>query len=78
MPRYRTPRPIDPELGPRLRAAREGASLAQEEASRSLRVDVGTLGNWEASRTEPKVSQLLRMARLYQCEPSDLLGVIAP
>ena len=41
---------------------REMRGMTQDELSRLVGVDRVTIANWEAGRTEPKMSQVLRLA----------------
>ena len=41
---------------------RELRGMTQDELSRLVGVDRVTIANWEAGRTEPKMSQVLRLA----------------
>jgi transcriptional regulator with XRE-family HTH domain len=52
---------------------RQRAGLTQEAAARALGISAETMTNWEAGFSEPKVSQLLDMAKLYRVDPSVLL-----
>lgn len=73
--RYRSPRNLDPELGRRLRKAREARGMARPMAARHVGVTLDTIQNWEEGRTEPRVSELIKLALAYLVAPSDLLGV---
>jgi transcriptional regulator with XRE-family HTH domain len=67
-------RPIDPGLSLRLRSAREGAGLTRLTASAALGLSVDTLEDWEHGRTEPRVSDLWRLATTYGVTVVGLLG----
>lgn len=75
MPRHQSPN-VPPTLGPALRAARIGAGLSHAEAAKGAGVALATLENWEAGRTEPRCSQVLRLARLFEVPPSSLFGIL--
>lgn len=48
-----------------LRAARTNAKLSLVEASEQLGISKATLSNWENSKSEPRISQLEQMSKLY-------------
>lgn len=62
-------------LGGRLARARRTQGMAQSAAARALGVSLRCLGLWEQGATEPRASDLLRLALLYKVAPSTLLGV---
>lgn len=47
-----------------LKAARTNANMTQKEWAENLNVTVDTVLNWEAGKTEPKLSQLKEISRL--------------
>ncbi|MBR3238747.1 MAG: helix-turn-helix transcriptional regulator [Oscillospiraceae bacterium] len=49
-----------------LEAARVNAHLTQDEAARQLHITKQTLVNWEKGRTEPTISQALKLCELYK------------
>ncbi|MCY0928281.1 helix-turn-helix transcriptional regulator [Streptomyces sp. H27-H1] len=61
------------ELGNRIRDARLHADLTQEKLAEMAGVDRTTLQNTEAGKTDPKFSQLLRLARALRLPVRDLL-----
>ena len=48
-----------------LAAARVNAGMTQETVAKKLRVGKQTVVSWEKGETEPKVSQGLKLAKLY-------------
>lgn len=48
-----------------LAAARVNANLTQAEAAKCLRVSKKTIINWEKGISEPKMSQVLEISKLY-------------
>lgn len=71
MPRHQSAH-VPPALGPALRLARTRAAKTQTEAAAAAQVDLSTLLNWEGGRTEPKCSQVLRLALFFGVAPLDL------
>lgn len=61
--------------GDSLRAARRVKNLTQSEASDRLGVSTVTLSSWEHGKTEPILSQLVAMSRLYGISIDALCGV---
>lgn len=57
----------------RLVALRKLRGLSVVELASRVGASRNTLGNWEAGRTEPNVSQLLALAGALQCLASELL-----
>ena len=53
--------------------ARESLGLTKEEAAESLKVSLELLNAWESGRTEPRVGELRRLARVYKRPLSVLL-----
>lgn len=60
-------------LGNRIRAARIDADLTQEKLAEMAGIDRTTLQNTEAGKTDPKFSQLLRLARALRLPARDLM-----
>lgn len=62
-----------PHLADRLTQARLAAALEPHTVAHALGVHQATVTNWETGKTEPKASQVVRLAVLYRVAPSDLL-----
>jgi len=59
----------------RLRAEREAVGLSQEKLAREVDVTLRTIQRWEdrgTERTEPKLSQVVTLARVLDCAVGDL------
>lgn len=56
-----------------LAAARVNAGLTQQEVIKALRISKNTLVNWEKGKSEPKATQLLRLAELYNIPVDNLI-----
>lgn len=77
MARYQSPNVLR-ALGPCLAKARLARGLKAHEAAAALEVSQDTLTGWELSRTEPRASQLMRLAVIYHVDPGLLLvGVVS-
>lgn len=48
-----------------LAAARVNANLTQEEVAKKLHISKGTICNWESGSTEPTITQLRSLGKLY-------------
>ncbi len=55
-----------------MRAARLSQGLTMAHVAEALDVDLGTVENWERSRTEPRCSQLRKFAKVVGCNALDL------
>lgn len=62
----------------RLRAARESASLRQEDVAAKLGISRPAVVHWESGRSEPKATTLGRLAKLYGVTADSLLGLRPP
>lgn len=54
-----------------LEAARVNAGLTQAQAAEKLKVDPGTVSNWERGKTSPSFKYILDMSDLYQIPVSN-------
>lgn len=61
------------EIGAKLRAARNDASLTQEQAAEALGVSRQTVSNWETEKTYPDIISVVRMSDLYAVTLDHLL-----
>jgi len=48
-----------------MRAARVNAGLKIEDVAKALGVSGKTVGNWENGSIEPRISQCVKMSKLY-------------
>lgn len=55
-----------------LAAARKNADLKQEEVAKKLNIAVSTLVNWESGKSEPKISQGVKLSELYGIPLDDI------
>ena len=62
------------KLGHALRAARKRAKMTQDEAAHWAEVSRAHISNLETQDHEPRISTLRRMADVYGCTVSMLLG----
>lgn len=60
-------------LGNRIRDARIDAELTQDKLAELAGIDRTTLQKTEAGKTDPKFSQLLRLARALRLPARDLM-----
>jgi DNA-binding XRE family transcriptional regulator len=75
MPRHQSAH-VPPALGPALKAARVHAGKTVSQAAEAVNVDPSTLDNWESGRTEPRCSQVLRLALFLEARPLDLFRTL--
>ncbi len=61
------------EIGGRLRNARTGAGLTQEQAAEALGVSRQTISNWETEKTYPDIISVIKMSDLYRISLDSLL-----
>lgn len=52
---------------------RERVGLSQAEVAKRVEVDQSTVCLWETNKTRPRVTTLLKLARLYDCTLDELL-----
>jgi transcriptional regulator with XRE-family HTH domain len=64
---------VDQAVGARIRAAREGAGLTQEDLARALGVTPGQVSHMELGRRAVMLHQLPAIARALGVGPADLL-----
>lgn len=65
--------PVRIALGRRLKAAREGKELTQEQVADRFGLKKGTVSAWEKGRGVPDSLRLVELARLYDSTPDALL-----
>lgn len=61
------------EIGKKLKSARQGAGLTQEQAAERLGVSRQTVSNWENERSYPDVVSVIRLSDLYSISLDELL-----
>lgn len=49
-----------------LAAARVNANLSQDDVVKALNISKATLVNWEQGKSEPKLTQVQKLSRLYK------------
>lgn len=52
---------------------RKSAGLLQEDVAAKLDVDRSTVAKWETGASMPRAAMLPSIAKLYQCQVTDLL-----
>ena len=60
-------------LGEVLRAHRERCKMTQELVAQRLDVSRQAVSKWEQGASEPSTTNLVKLARLYDVDPADLL-----
>ena len=60
-----------------LAAARVNANLTQDDVAKAMKVSKNTIISWEKYKTEPTVSQGLKLCELYKL-PSDMIDMVGP
>lgn len=61
------------EIGKKLKAARQGSGLTQEQVAERLFVSRQTVSNWENEKTYPDIASVVRLSDLYSISLDDLL-----
>ena len=64
------------DIGKRFRFFREQCGLSQKEAAELIGVKYYQLGNYETNRSEPSISVLKRMSKVYNASIDQLVGNI--
>ena len=60
-----------------LAAARVNANMTQEEVAKAMQVSKNTIISWEKYKTEPTVTQSIRLCELYNI-PSQYVDMVGP
>ena len=60
-------------IGEKLKAARNGAGLTQEQVAEKVRVSRQTVSSWENDRSYPDIAGVLALAELYRLSLDELL-----
>lgn len=61
------------EIGKKLKEARLGAKLTQEQAAERLFVSRQTISNWENERSYPDIVSVIKLSDLYSISLDELL-----
>lgn len=61
------------EIGARLRSERERVGLSRDQVVTHISYSRSTLQQWEAGSTEPPISAIEKLARLYKASPQYLI-----
>ena len=64
-------------VGDNLRNKRIEAGFKQSEVAEKIGVGRTTISSWETNRTEPSIGDIERLANLYHCLKTDLIGADA-
>ena len=56
-----------------LRAARVNAGLRLDDTAKALGVSSKTISNWENGNAEPRISQCVKLGRLYGLPLDDII-----
>ena len=60
-------------IGEKLKAARNGSGLTQEQVAEKVRVSRQTVSSWENDRSYPDIAGVLALAELYRLSLDELL-----
>jgi len=61
-------------FGKRLRGFRVMAGYSQEALAEHIGVNYATVGNWENGKTEPRISEFIAIAKVFNVSLSELAG----
>lgn len=61
-------------VGEQIKRYRELNDLTQTELAEKLGVSRQAVSSWEINRTEPNIGMIEKMAILFQCRKTDLIG----
>lgn len=59
----------------RLRELRTENQLSMKQLSQKIKVTDGSISNWENDMSEPKISQLVKLAKFFNVSADYLLGL---
>ena len=65
---------MEENIGGRIRLLRERAGLTQEEVAEGMNVSRQAVSKWEANLSRPSSDNLIRLARLFRVELTDIIG----
>ena len=60
-------------LGEVLRSRREGCHMTQEFVAQQIGVSRQAVSKWEQGASEPSTTNLIKLARVFNVDPADLL-----
>lgn len=60
--------------GSRIREYRKKCGISQQDLADRIGVKNQTISSWELNRTEPKMGQIEKMAMIFGCNKSDIMG----
>ena len=61
------------EIGNKIKEARNGAGLTQNQAAEKIMVSRQTISNWENGKTMPDIVSVIKMSDLYHISLDELL-----
>lgn len=61
------------EIGNKIKDARNGAGLTQDQAAEKIMVSRQTISNWENGKTMPDIASVIKMSDLYHISLDELL-----
>ena len=64
-------------LGEALRAERERCRMTQEFVAQHVGVSRQAVSKWEQGTSEPSTTNLIKLAKLYDVDPADLLRSVS-
>ncbi len=62
-------------LGERIKMLRESAGLSQMELSRKIDISQASIARYELNKTEPKASDIVKIAEFFGVSTDYLLGL---
>lgn len=57
-----------------LKSLRKKRRITQQALADKLKVDIGTVGNWERGKTMMSIEQLCNCCEILGCTPNDMTG----
>lgn len=61
-------------ISEKIKEYRKLRGLSQIEIAKRLHVSQNTISSWETGRTEPNMGVIERLAQIFECKKSDLIG----
>lgn len=61
-------------IGDRLKALRNEKNISQKKAANEINVDIQTIRAWERGTSEPRASEIVKIAQLYETSANEIVN----
>lgn len=65
---------VKSDIGKNIKKRRLAIGLSQNELGKKLGVRPQTISSWEVNRTEPSINDIEKLADIFECTKSEILG----